>query len=120
MRRLFRETETLLTDVECKLGEPLLPDTADDPLHVHLTQAEEEDWTTVSVKVEPAPREIVPYHRGYLNDIIAQLISNTVCICQNDLKKASCRILGGYNFEKSLDNEFTKLLLSIKFAFMTL
>ena len=38
--RLLGELEALLADVEDQLGQPLLPDTPDDPLGVHLAQSE--------------------------------------------------------------------------------
>ena len=60
--RLLSELEALLADVENQLGQPLLPDTPDDPLGVHLTQSEEEDRPALLVVVMPASREVILYH----------------------------------------------------------
>ena len=64
--RLLRQLQALLADVEDQLGEPLLPDTPDDPLGVHLAQPEQEDRPALLVVVMPAPGEIVLYHVGKL------------------------------------------------------
>ncbi len=54
--------------MEGELREPLLADGADDALHVHLAEAEEEDGAPLAVVVVPPAREIVPHHRRYLDN----------------------------------------------------
>ncbi len=68
MGGLLAEPEPLLADVEGELGEPLLADGADDALDVHLAEAEEEDGSALAVVMVPAPWEIVPHHRRYLDN----------------------------------------------------
>ena len=67
--RLLGELETLLADVEHELGQPLLADTADDALGVHLPQPQQENRSALLVVVMPATRKIVLYDGRLLKSI---------------------------------------------------